>query len=130
MDISPEKAIDHLRRWKTSSSTLSVAVRQEGLQVFSRATVRFVSPKMLVFGFSESGDGFSVVISGAKRFQSFLPSEAAPSDVVGSHKACLLFLVITLQDGNLCKVCELSDRALFPVVLFSGTENNVTGGPV
>jgi hypothetical protein len=126
MNISPETAIDHLRRWKTSSSPLSVAVRQEGLQVFSRATVRFVSAKRLVFGFSESGDGFSVEISGARSFQSFLPSEAAPSDVVGSHKACLLFLVITLQDGSLCKMCELSDRALFPVVLFSGIDNKVT----
>ena len=96
--------------------------------MFSRATVRFVSPKMLVFGFSESGDGFSLAISGAKRFQSFLPSEAAPADVVGSHKACLRFLVITLQDGNLCKVCELSNRALFPVLLFSATDEKVTGG--
>jgi hypothetical protein len=127
MDISSETAIDQLRRWKISSSPLSVAVRHEGLQVFSRATVKFVSAKKLVFGFSEAGDGFSVAITGAKRFQSFLPAEDAPSDIVASHKACLLLLVITLQKGDLCTVCELSDQALTPVVLFS-IDNKLTAG--
>jgi len=128
MDISPEAAIDHLRRWKTSSSPLSVAVRRKGLHVFSRATVSSVSANMFVFAFSEAGDGLSVVLSGATRFRSFLPAEAAPSDVGGSHKSCLLFLVITLQDGSLCKVCELSEHASFPVILFSDTDNEVTPG--
>jgi hypothetical protein len=125
MDISSETAIDQLRKWRISASPLSVAVRQEGLQVSSRAIVKFVSVKKLIFGFSEAGDGFSVAITGAKRFQSFLPAEDVPSDIVASHKACLLLLVITLQNGGLCTVCELSDQELFPVILFS-IDNKVT----
>jgi len=80
---------------------------------------------MLIFAFSEAGDGLSVVLNGATRFRSFLPAEAAPADVGGFHKNCLLFLVITLQDGSLCKVCELSEHARFPVIMFSDKDNEI-----
>lgn len=121
MDISLETAIDHLRQWKTSSCPLSVAVRSKGVHVVSRATVKSVSANMVVFGLSEVGDSLSVLLRSAPRFRSFLPSEPPPPDIGGSHRACVLFLVITLQDGSLCKVCELSEHANFPVQLFSDT---------
>jgi hypothetical protein len=119
MDISAEKAIEHLRRWKTSAARLSVAVRGRDWHVFSRATITAVSDHVVVFAFSEIGDGLSVSLNAATRFRSLLPSEAAPPDVGGSHKACLLFLVITLQDGSLCKVMRTVRAGKLPVILFS-----------
>jgi hypothetical protein len=118
MDISLETTIDHLREWKASTCSLNVAVGGQGLRVFSRATVTAVSANMVVFAFSEAGNGLSILLHTAKRFRSFLPSDPPPPDVGGYHKACLLFLVITLQDDSLCKICELSDHADFPVIRF------------
>jgi hypothetical protein len=123
MDISLEITIDHLREWKASTCPLNVAVGGQGLRVFSRATVKAVSANMVVFSFAEAGNGLSILLHSAKRFRSFLPSDPPPPDVGGYHKACVLFLVITLQDGSLCKICELSEHADSPVILFSDSEH-------
>ena len=127
MDISPETALDHLRRWKSSSSRLSLSINRESLRVFSQATVSAATPNMVVFAFAEPRDGLTLLLEKA-RYRSFLPSEPIPPEVGGSHKACLLLLLITLKDGSLCKVCELSNQADFPVILFSETDNEVRPG--
>lgn len=95
--------------------------------MFSRATVSAVTANMVVFTFSERSDGLSLLLDKAQ-FRSFLPSEPTPPDVGGSHKACSLFLVISLQDGSLCKVCELSDQQDLPVILFRDADNDVKAG--
>ena len=77
------------------------------MRVFSRATVKAVSADMVVFAFSKAGNGLLIRLQTAKRFRSFLPSDPPPPDVGGYHKACVLFLVITLQDDSLCKTVNL-----------------------
>jgi hypothetical protein len=121
MYISPEMAIEHLKRWKSSSSPLSVAVGRNGLKIFSTAVVKAVSRKLLFLGFSENG-GLTLPLSSATRFRTFLPAEVASSDVGVVNKGCVLLLVITLEDGTLCKVCELSNQAEFRLVLFSDVD--------
>lgn len=121
MDISPEMAMEHLKRWKSSSSPLSVAVGCNGLKIFSTAIVKAVSRKLLFLGFSENG-GLTLPLSRATRFRTFLPAEVAPSEVGVVNKGCALLLVITLEDGTLCKVCELSNQANFRLVLFSDVD--------
>src|SRR6267142_7170069 len=99
-----------------SRCPLNVAVGGQGLRVFSRVAVKAVSANMVVFAFSEDGNGLSILLHSAKRFRSFLPSDPPPPDVGGYHKACVLLLVITLQDGSLGKICEPSENADFPVI--------------
>jgi hypothetical protein len=120
MDVSPEIAMEHLRRWKSSSSPLSVAVGCNGLKIFSTAIVKGVSRELLYLGLSQNG-GLTLRLSRAKRFRTFLPAEVAPSDVGIANKCCALLLVITLEDGTLCRVCE-SNQANFRVVLFSDVD--------
>ncbi len=48
MDISHEMAFEHLTRWKSSSSPLSVAVGCNGLKIFSDAIVKGVSRELLL----------------------------------------------------------------------------------
>jgi hypothetical protein len=117
MDISPEIAMEHLKRWKTSSSPLSVAVGCNGLKIFSTAILKGVSRELLYLGLSENGS-LTLPLSRATRFRTFLPSEVAPSDVGVANKGCALLLVITLEDGTLCRVCE-SNQADFRLILFS-----------
>ena len=124
MDISPEMAMEHLKRWKSSSSPLSVAVGCNGLKIFSTAIVKAVSSELLFLGFSENG-GLTLPLSRARRFQTFLPAEVAPSELGIVNKGCALLLVITLEDGSLCKVCELSNQANFRLVLFSDVDNEI-----
>jgi hypothetical protein len=95
-----------------------VAVARQGFRIWSRARVRFVSEKTLVFYFSESGEGLSLVLNRAIRFRSFLPFEALPHDVGGSLRGRFLFLVITLEDGTLCKICELANQEIPALILF------------
>jgi hypothetical protein len=120
MDISPELAMEHLERWKTSSSPLNVTVRCNGLKISSTAWVKGVSSELLYLALSENG-GLTLPLSGATRFRTFLPEEIAPSDVGIANKGCILLLVITLEDGTLCRVCE-SNQAKFPLVLFSDVD--------
>lgn len=128
MDISPETAIDHLRRWKSSACRLSLSIDRQSLRVFSQATVSAVTRNMVVFAFAEPSDGLTLILDKA-RYRSFLPSEPIPPEFGGSHKACLLLLLITLKDGSLCKVCELSDQANFPVILFADTDSEIPAEP-
>jgi hypothetical protein len=121
MDIPPEIAMEHLERWKSSSSSLSVAVGcNNGLKIFSTAIVKGVSRELLYLGFSENG-GLTLPLTRAMRFRTFLPAEVAPSDIGIVNKGCALLLVITLEDGTLCKVCE-SNQANFRLVLFSDVD--------
>ena len=120
MDISPEMAVEHLRRWKSSSCPLSVAVGCNGLKIFSTAIVKGVSRELLYLGLSDNG-GLTLPLSRATRFRTFLPAEVAPSDVGVANKGCALLLVITLEDGTLCRVCE-SNQANFRLVLFSDVD--------
>jgi len=120
MDISPELAFEHLKRWKSSSSSLSVAVGYNGLKIFSDAMVKGVSRELLYLGFSENG-GLTLPLSRATRFRTFLHAEDADSDVGLANKGCALLLVITLEDGTLCRVCE-SNQANFTLVLFSDVD--------
>jgi len=120
MDISPEMAMEHLKRWKSSSSPLSVAVGCNGLKIFSTAIVKGVSRELLYLGLSENG-GLTLPLSRATRFRTFLSEDIAPSDVGIANKGCALLLVITLEDGTLCRVCE-SNQANFRLVLFSDVD--------
>jgi hypothetical protein len=120
MDISPEMAMEHLRRWKSSSSPLSVSIECNGLKIFSIAVVKGVSRELLYLGLSENG-GLTLPLSRATRFRTFLPAEVAPSDVGIANKGCALLLVITLEDGTLCRVCE-PNQANFRLVLFSDVD--------
>ena len=117
MDISPEIAMEHLKRWKSSSTPLSVAIECNGLKIFSTAIVKGVSRELLYLGLSENG-GLTLPLSRATRFRTFLPAEVAPSDLGIANKGCALLLVITLENGTLCRVC-LPTQANFPLVLFS-----------
>ena len=123
MYISLEMAIEHLKLWKSSSSPLSVAVGGNGLKIFSDAIVKGVSRELLFLGFSENG-GLTLQLSRATRFRTFLPTDDAPSDVGVANKGCALLLVITLEDGTLCRVCELSNQANFRLVLFSDVDED------
>src|SRR6266850_1908700 len=120
MYISLEMAIEHLKRWKSSSSPLSVAVGCNGLKIFSTAIVKGVSRELLYLGLSENG-GLTLPLSRATRFRTFLSEDIAPSDVGIANKGCALLLVITLEDGTLCRVCE-SNQANFRLVLFSDVD--------
>jgi len=120
VDITPEIALEHLKRWKSSSSLLSVAVACNGLKVFSDAVVKGVSRELLYLGFSENG-GLTLPLSRATRFRTFLHAEDADSDVGVANKGCALLLVITLEDGTLCRVCE-SNQANFTLALFSDVD--------
>jgi len=120
VDITPEIAVEHLKRWKSSSSLLSVAVACNGLKVFSDAVVKGVSRELLYLGFSENG-GLTLPLSRATRFRTFLHAEDADSDVGVANKGCALLLVITLEDGTLCRVCE-SNQANFTLALFSDVD--------
>jgi len=120
MYISLEMAIEHLERWKSSSSPLSVAVGCNGLKIFSTAIVKGVSRELLYLGLSENG-GLTLPLSRATRFRTFLSEDIAPSDVGIANKGCALLLVITLEDGTLCRVCE-SNQANFTLVLFSDVD--------
>lgn len=124
MDISPEMAMEHLKRWKNSSSALSVAVGCNGLKIFSTALVKAVSSELLFLGFSENG-GLTLPLRRATRFQTFLPAEVAASELGIVNNGCAQLLVITLEDGSLCKVCELSNQANFRLVLFSDVDNEI-----
>jgi hypothetical protein len=121
MYISLEMAIEHLQQWKSSSAPLSVAVEINGLKIFSDAIVKGVSSELLFLGFSENG-GLTLQLSRATRFRTFLPTDVAPSDVGVANKGCALLLVITLEDGTLCRVCDLSNQANFRLVLFSDVD--------
>jgi hypothetical protein len=116
-------AMEHLKRWKSSSSPLSVAVGCNGLKIFSSAMVEGVSRELLFLRFTENG-GLTLPLSRATRFRTFLPAEVAPSDVGIANKSCVLLLVITLEDGALCKLCELSNQANFRLVLFSNVDKD------
>jgi hypothetical protein len=120
MDIAPEIAMEHLRRWKSSSSPVSVAVGCNGLKISSTALVKGVSRELLYLSLSENG-GLTLPLSRATRFRTFLPEEVAPSDVGIANKGCALLLVITLEDGTRCRVCE-SNQADFRLVLFSDVD--------
>jgi hypothetical protein len=122
MDITLEMAFEHLKSWKSSSSPLGVAVGCNGLKIFSTAIVKGVSRELLFLGLPENG-GLTLPLSRTTRFRTFLPAEVAPSDVCIANKGCALLLVITLEDGTLCKVCELSNQANFRLVLFSDVDN-------
>jgi hypothetical protein len=124
MDISLEMAAEYLKGWKSSASPLSVAVGCNGLKIFSTAIVKGVSSKLLFLGFSENG-GLTLPLGRATRFQTFLPAEVAPSELGIVNKGCALLLVITLEDGTLCRVCELSNQANFRLVLFSNVDNEI-----
>jgi len=123
MYISLEMAIEHLERWKSSSSPLSVAVGCNGLKISSGAIVKGVSRDLLFLGFPENG-GLLLQLGRATRFRTFLPTDDAPSDVGVANKGCALLLVITLEDGTLCRVCELSNQANFRLVLFSDVDED------
>ena len=125
MDISPEMAFQHLTRWKSSSAPLSVAVGSNGLKIFSTAIVKGVSSKLLFLGLSEDG-GLTLPLSRATRFRTFLPAEVAPPDIGIANKGCALLLVITLEDGTLCRVCE-ANQANFRPVLFSESITRING---
>lgn len=117
MDISLDMALEHLKSWKSSLSPLSVAVGCNGLKIFSTAVVKGVSSELLYLGLAENG-GLTLPLSRATRFRTFLPAEVAPSDVGLANKGCALLLVITFEDGTLCRVCE-PNQANFPLVLSS-----------
>jgi hypothetical protein len=121
MDITLEMAFEHLKRWKSSSSPLRVAVGCNGLKIFSDAMVKGVSRELLYLGFTANG-GLTLPLSRATRFRTFLSAEVAPSDVGLSNKGCALLLVITLEDGTLCRICELSNQANVRLVLFSDAD--------
>jgi hypothetical protein len=123
MDISLDMAIEHLKKWKSSSSPLSVAVRSNGWKIFSEAIVKGVSPELLYLGLSENG-GLTLRLSRATRFRTFLAAEVAPSDVAIANKGCALLLVITREDGTLCRICE-PNQANFPLILFSDNANEI-----
>ena len=120
MDISPETALDHLKRWQSSSCPLSVAVGCNGLKIFSTAIVKGMSRELLYLGLSENS-GLTLPLTRATRFRTFLPEEVSPSDVGIANKGCALLLVITLEDGTLCRLCE-SNQANFRLVLFSDVD--------
>lgn len=117
MNLSLEMALSQLNKWKDSSVRLSVAVGRENLRVFAKAIISAVASNLLVLTFSEVGDGLTLVLSHTSRFRSFLPSEVVPSEFETINKGCALLLIISFEDGTVCKMCELSDDREFRVVL-------------
>jgi hypothetical protein len=114
MDISSEELIDQCNKWLVSSAPLRISVTGHGLAMYLAGRVKGVSDDVVDFALDGKGSAH-VMIAGATRVRSMGPDDPPPPDVGGSHKGCLVFVVINLNQGGVCNICEFPKHADYPI---------------